>query len=121
MNSKVEMILRILFGIALVAFGADKFFHFMGMPAPEPGSFMAALGATGYMFKLIGISELIPGLLLLTNKWKGLALVWLAPISINIVAFHLSFDMANIGPAALVFVLNIVLIYMNWDRFKGLF
>ena len=121
MNSKVEMILRILLGIALVAFGADKFFHFMGMPDPEPGSFMAALGATGYMFKLIGISELIPGLLLLTNKWKGLALVWLAPISVNIIAFHLTFDIATIGPAAFVFILNAVLIYMNWDRFKGLF
>ncbi len=121
MNSKVETILRILLGIALVTFGANKFYNFMGMGAPPEGSFMAALAGTGYMMKLIGLSEVIPGLLLILNKWKGLALVWLAPISVNIVAFHLKFDLAGIGVAAVIFILNAILIYANWDRFKSLF
>ncbi|MET2983918.1 DoxX family membrane protein [Aureibaculum conchae] len=121
MNSKVTLVLRILLGLVLVIFGANKFFHFIPMDAPPEGSFMHALGQTGYMFPLIALSELIPGILLLINKWKGFALAWLVPISVNIVAFHLKFDMATIAPAALVAVLNFVLIYAYWDKFKALF
>jgi uncharacterized membrane protein YphA (DoxX/SURF4 family) len=121
MNSKLTMVLRVLLAIILIVFGGNKFFNFIPMEAPPEGSFMAALIATGYMIPLIGISELIPGLLLLINKWKGLALVWLVPISVNIVLFHIKYDISTLGPAALVAVLNAVLIYANWKKFKTLF
>lgn len=121
MNSKLTIALRMLLGLILLVFGANKFLNFMPMDAPPEGSFMAALITTGYMMPLIGISEIIPGLLLLINKWKGLALVWLVPISVNIVLFHIVFDISTIAPAALVAVLNIVLIYANWNKFKTLF
>ena len=120
MNSKVEMVLRILLALALLVFGLNKFLMFMPMEAPPEGSFMDALIKTGYIMPLVAISEIVPGFLLLINKWKGLALVWLFPISVNIVAFHLKFDVATIGPAAAIALLNILLVYANWDRFKSL-
>ena len=94
---------------------------FMPMEAPPEGSLMYSLMQSGYIMELVAITEVATGLLLLINKWKGFALVWLAPISVNIVAFHLKFDVSTIGPAALIAVLNAVLIYANWDRFKSLF
>ena len=121
MNSKVTMVLRIILALVLLVFGLNKFLHFIPMDAPPEGSFMHALGETGYMFPLIAISEIIPGFLLLINKWKGFALAWLVPISVNIIIFHLKFDPSTIGPAALVAILNIALIYANWDKFKSLF
>ena len=121
MNSKLTMVLRILLALILLVFGANKFLNFISMDAPPEGSFMAALIATGFMMPLIGLSEVIPGLLLLINKWKGLALVWLVPISVNIVLFHIVFDISTIAPAALVAILNAVLIYANWKKFKTLF
>ncbi len=121
MNSKLTLVLRIILAVVLLVFGSNKFFHFIPMDAPPEGSFMDALIKTGYMFPLIAISEIIPGLLLLINKWKGFALAWLVPVSVNIVLFHLVFDVSTIGPAALVAVLNAVLIYANWNKFKTLF
>jgi uncharacterized membrane protein YphA (DoxX/SURF4 family) len=121
MNSKLILVFRILLALILLVFGTNKFLNFIPMDAPPEGSFMAALIATGYMMPLIGISEVIPGLLLLINKWKGLALVWLVPISVNIILFHLTYDISTIGPAALVAILNAVLIYVNWNKFKTLF
>ena len=91
------------------------------MPAPPPGSFMDALIQTGYMMPLIAISEIVPGILLLLNKWKGLALVWLAPISVNILFFHFAFDLSSIAPGAMFAGLNGILIYLNWKKFKVLF
>ncbi|WP_117881398.1 DoxX family membrane protein [Aureibaculum luteum] len=124
MNSKVTLVLRILLGLILVIFGANKFYPFM--PAPTEMSegamsFMGALGKSGYMFPLIGGVEVIVGLLLLLKKWVPFALILLAPVAVNMVLFHLVLEPGSIAPALAVFVINAILIYANWDKFKTLF
>ena len=123
MNSKVTMVLRIILGLILIIFGANKFIGFM--PSPElpeaAGNFMGALASTGYMFPLIGAVEVIVGLLLIINKWVPFALVLLAPVAVNMVLFHLKLAPAGMGPAALVTILNGILIYANWDKYRALF
>jgi len=123
MNPKLTMVLRILLGLILLVFGANKFLQFMPTPPMEgaPADFMGALFATGYMFPMIAITEIVAGVLLLTNKWTGLALVLTATISVNIVLFHLVLAPSGIAAAALVAVLNAALIYANWGKFKTLF
>ncbi|MFO7672324.1 MAG: DoxX family membrane protein [Lutibacter sp.] len=123
MNSKLTMVLRLLLGLILLVFGANKFFQFMPAPPMDgaPAEFMGALFATGYMFPLIAITEIVAGVLLLTNKWTGLALILTTIISVNIVLFHLVLAPASIAAAAVVAVLNVVLIYANWKKFKTLF
>ena len=125
MNSKVTMVLRILLGLVLIIFGANKFYSFMPVPEGLPEgatNSMGALMATGYMFKFIGATEVFVGLLLLINKWVPLALVILTPVAINIVLFHL-FLAPGGGtiPGLVILILNIVLIYANWNKFKSLF
>ncbi len=123
MNSKVTMALRIVLGLVLIVFGANKFIGFM--PSPElpeaAGNFMGALAGTGYMFPLIGAVEVIVGLLLVLKKWVPFALILLAPVAVNMVLFHLKLAPGGIGPAALVTILNAVLIYTHWDKYKPLF
>jgi uncharacterized membrane protein YphA (DoxX/SURF4 family) len=123
MNSKVTMALRIILGLILIIFGANKFGHFMDMGAmPESaGNFFKALGDTGYMLKFIGAIEIIIGLLLVINKWVPLVLIILASLTANFLLFHINLAPGGIGPAALVAILNIALIYANWNKFKPLF
>jgi hypothetical protein len=73
------------------------------------------------MFPLMGAIEVIVGLLLILNKWVPFALILLAPLAVNMIVFHLKLAPAGIGPAALVTILGIVLIYANWDKYKALF
>ena len=123
MNSKITMVLRLLLALILIVFGLNKFFHFMPMPPMEgpPGDFMAALGKTGYMFPLIALTEIVAGALLLVSKFKGLALILVSIISVNIILFHLVLAPAGIGLAAVVAILNIILVYANWKKFRTLF
>jgi len=123
MNSKLTMVFRLLLGLILLVFGLNKFFHFLPMPPMEgaPADFMGALGKTGYMFPLIALTEIVAGALLLLNKWKGLALILTAIISVNIVLFHLALAPAGTALAAVVAILNIILMYANWKKFKTLF
>ena len=123
MNSKLTMALRLLLGLILLIFGTNKFLDFMPhMEMPEAaGSLMGAMMASGYMLKLIGATEVFVGLLLLVKKWVPLALIILAPISVNMILFHLFLAPAGIGPAAVVTIINILLIYANWSKLKILF
>tara|TARA_R110001632_G_scaffold34766_3_gene88171 strand:+ start:20978 stop:21349 length:372 start_codon:yes stop_codon:yes gene_type:complete len=119
----IATIARYLLGIAMLVFGANKFLDFM--PAPElpeaAGSFLGALAESGYIFPTLGVVYILAGLLLVLNKAVPFALIMLVPVSFNIVAFHASYDPQGILFAAVVAVLNIFLIYTNWDKFKSLF
>jgi len=122
MNSKASMILRIILGIILIVFGANKFGHFMPMPPMEgdAATFMGGLGASGYMFPLLGVLEILIGVLLIIKKAVPFALILLAPLAVNMVLFHAAMAPGG-GPAAIVFILNAALMYFYKDRFKGLF
>ena len=119
----IAMIARYLLGLAMLVFGANKFFHFM--PAPEltgdAASFMGALAGSGYIFPTLGVIYILAGLLLVLNRAVPFALILLVPVSFNIVAFHLKYAPEGILFAAVVAVLNLFLIYANWDKFKSLF
>tara|TARA_R110002073_G_scaffold123234_1_gene266802 strand:- start:92007 stop:92378 length:372 start_codon:yes stop_codon:yes gene_type:complete len=122
MNS-IAMIARYLLGLAMLVFGANKFLNFM--PAPDlpeaAGAFMGALDGSGYIFPALGVVYILAGLMLVLNKAVPLALVMLVPVSFNIVAFHLAYAPEGILFAAVVAVLNLFLVYTNWDRLKSLF
>lgn len=75
----------------------------------------------GYIMNLVGLTEVIVGLLLVIKKWVPLALVMLVPISVNIVLFHAFVNLPNIGPAILVAAVNGYLMYKHWDAYKALF
>ncbi len=121
MNSKLSLALRIVLALLLLVFGGNKFFGFMPNPPLPDDSFIPHIIATGYLWKAIGLTEITVGLLLIFNKWKGFALVILAPISLNIILYHFAYDLGGIGPGALIAILNILLIYANWNKFKTLF
>jgi len=123
MNSTISMIARYLLGLAMLVFGANKFFHFMPNPevSAEAGAFMGALDGSGYIFPALGVIYILAGLLLVLNKAVPFALIILVPVSFNIVAFHLAYAPEGVLFAAVVAVLNLLLIYANWDRFKSLF
>jgi uncharacterized membrane protein YphA (DoxX/SURF4 family) len=123
MNSQFTKLMRILLGVILVVFGLNKFLNFI--PAPElpenAANFIDSLASTGYVLQVVGVIEILIGLLLLFNKWVAFALVVLVPISVNILLFHLFLDIPGISGALLVTVFNGILIYKLWPKYKPLF
>ncbi len=104
---------RLLLGLAFTVFGLNAFLHFLPMPAPPPqaGAFLGALAGTGYFFPLLKATEIIAGLLLLSGVFVPLALTVLAPILVNIIAFHLFLEPSGLPiPLALV----AAEIYLAW-------
>ena len=123
MNSQFTLLVRITLGILLVVFGSNNFLHFIPLPPPtgSAADFMSSLSATGYIFPVVGILEVVIGAMLLIKKWVAFALILLAPISINILLFHLFLDIPGVSAALLVVVLNTIMIYKHWKQYIPLF
>jgi len=121
MNSKVVLALRIVFGLMLLMFGANKFFHFMPMgEMPEAANnYFGALMSTKTI-TLVAIVEIVAGLTLLANKYAALMMLILMSVSINAVMFHIFLDPAGIPMAAGLLIFNIVMLYVFKDKYKDL-
>jgi len=111
---------RILLGLAFVVFGLNGFLHFI--PQPKDGmsagalDFFGALVKTGYMIPLIFSTQFLAGALLLLNLFVPLALALIAPVVVNIVAFHLYLAPSGIPVAAIVLILEL---YLAWAYRKA--
>jgi putative oxidoreductase len=85
-------------------------------------AFITALVDTGYLWPIIGVTELFAGLAILAGRFIPLTLIVLTPITLNILLFHLS----NPSPDGISIALAIILphIGLTWlyrKHFSSLF
>jgi len=115
---------RYLLGTTFFVFGLNGFLNFIPPPAEgipaAAAAFGGALAQTGYMFPLIKGTEVLAGALLLANRWVSLALVLLAPIVVNIIAFH-AFLAPGLGIPLVLLVLGSFLAWTRRATFVSLF
>ena len=125
MKNKVATGSRLLLGLIFFVFGLNGFLNFLPQP-PLPESAMGFIGGVAsapYFFPVLKGTEVISGLLLLTGFAAPLALVVLAPISIQIFLFH-AFLTPGIGNSVLpiaILALHITAATAYWAIYKPLF
>ena len=104
----VLIVARLLLGLVFLVFGLNGLLHFMPNP-PEPpaaDAFFLALYGTGYMFALVFGTQVIGGALLILGVAVPFALAILAPVIVNIIAFHLFLAPAGLPVAIVVAALR---------------
>jgi uncharacterized membrane protein YphA (DoxX/SURF4 family) len=115
---------RIAMGLAFFVFGLNGFLNFLPQPSgPVPAGAMAFGGAlmqTGYMFPLIKGTETLVGLLLLSNLFVPLALVLIAPVLVNIIAFHAFLAPDDIGIPVVLVAIELVLAWTHRNAYRPL-
>lgn len=89
MKTIAPHVARVLLGLVFFVFGLNGFFHFIPQPpAPESVKHFTELMTGSYLFSLVKGTEVVVGLALLSNRFVALALLVLAPITVNIFMFH---------------------------------
>jgi hypothetical protein len=109
---------RILFGV-LTAYGGVL--HFSLDVSVWKSPFLTSLNETGYLWQLIGVINLIAGVLLVANRFTLLAILVLLPITLNILLYHVFFftsDGLFIGIP--MFALNVWCLWQYRSHFKSL-
>jgi uncharacterized membrane protein YphA (DoxX/SURF4 family) len=118
------LVARFLLGAVFFVFGLNGFLNFIPPPAegvPEGAMKLGiAMAESGYLLQFIKGTEVLCGLLLLCNRFVPLALVVLAPIVLNILAFHLFLAADGTGLSIVILALQLYLAWVYRQAFAPL-
>jgi len=84
-----------------------------GPMGAESSTFVKAMKDTGYLWTLLKLVEILAGLLALAG-WSPLSVLILAPVVLNIFAFHLFLERSGLPLAVLILALEL---FQAW-RFR---
>ena len=128
MKTKIQLGARIVLGLIYFVFGGMGLAMALGLmkapeqPMPEAAmAFMKGMEATGYLFPLLKFTETAFGLLLLIGLAAPLALVVLAPITLNILLFHIFTAPGNLVLPGVMVAAHIIAMSGYWGLYKPLF
>jgi len=109
---------RIILGLLFCFAGLNGLLNFLpATPMPERATaFIGAMMSTGYMFQLVAVTQLVSGALFLANRLVPLALALIAPVVVNIVAFHIFLEPTGLPIGILVLLMEL---YLAWAYRKA--
>jgi len=122
-SNKLPTVARVVLGTIFFVFGLNGFFHFIPQPPPPQSAlpFLGGLASAGYFFPLLKTVETAAGALLLLGAFVPFALTLLAPVIVNIAAFHLFLAPGNYPVVAIILAAEIYLAVVNRAAFAPLF
>ena len=123
MKEKILMVLCALLGLGMIVFGANKLFPFMPMPelTEEQKTIFGAFGTIKWLMPLVGIVEMLGGLLIAVPKTRALGAIVILPVMVGILAHTFTFfDAGNIAIPVVFAIINLWAIADNTDRYKAM-
>ena len=120
----VYLICRVLMGLGFVVFGANILHPFLPQPPFPEGSMTAqfmGLFFQSHWIILIGVCQLLGGLFVLSGRLAPLGLVILAPVLVNIIAFHIYLQEGEgLAPGLVFTTMELILIFGYRKNFSGI-
>ncbi|TCC88225.1 DoxX family membrane protein [Pedobacter frigiditerrae] len=116
MKQKITFVLSLLFGLFFINAGLNKFFNYMPAPEKMPEQLMKAMGAfmeIGWLMPLVGIAEVIGGILIIFPKTRALGAIIVFPVMVGIVLTNTVTDTSGL-PITLPFVA--ILLWIIYDN-----
>ena len=87
MKQKILFVVSLLFGLMFINAGLNKFFNYMPMPKDLPDSMVKLMGAMmqiTWLMPLVGVVELLGGILFIIPKTRALGAIVILPVLIGI-------------------------------------
>lgn len=114
MKAKLNLTLRVLFGLLFFASGLAGLLNLVPPPPDMPQNlktFMDGMMATTYFMPLLKTTEMVCGLLLMLGQFVPLSLVILAPIVLNIFFVHAFMAPSGLALACIIGAMEIYLAF----------
>lgn len=99
---------NVVLGLIFILVPLNQLFHFIDTQpvGAETPAFIKAMVDTGYLWTLLKIVEISAGVLALAG-WGPLSVLILAPVVVNIFAFHLFLNRTGLPFAAVILALEL--------------
>lgn len=123
MNKYVSTSASVLLGVAFIVFGANGILQFLGTPPPPTDASVLAVMSVmhiSYLGKLVAITQMLGGGLVLYPRTKFLGILLLMPVIVNIVFFHLVHDISSAPVWLIIFILFVVVCISEKKSFEQL-
>jgi uncharacterized membrane protein YphA (DoxX/SURF4 family) len=119
--AKLVLGVRVLVGLVLFVLGLNGFLHFIPFPpmSGPPADFVTALIASGYLLPFVHCTEILAGTLLLSGRFVPFALTVVAPVVLNILAFHVFLARSGLLPPLIVTALGFFLAWSYRSAFRA--
>lgn len=126
MNPMISKVARYALGLIFFVFGGAGLLQLLPPPPDMPEKlklFMDGILATGYFFPFLKITETLCGLCLLIGVAPALALIMLAPITLNIFLLHaiVTPGLSNLVLPIVILTLHILAATAYWHIYRPLF
>ncbi len=114
------IVVRVLMGLLFLFASISVLFNLVSQPelTGKTKSFMDGVNASVYLMPLIKITELLCGIAFVSGFFVPLATIVIAPITINILLFHIFVDTAGLPVGIFLVLANLFLAYANRDKFR---
>ena len=122
-KASTSNVIRILLGLFLIVYALNQFIHFIPFTYGEmPENTRHFIDAVAVYLPFLYMFEIVIGLLLVINKWTPFLVIVLFPLTVSFLIFNLSNnDLIKIWPAAIVAILNIILLLNYKKKYEPLF
>ncbi|HEA19502.1 hypothetical protein LCGC14_0993200 [marine sediment metagenome] len=123
-KTKVLFVAALLVGLMFINAGLNKFLNYMPMPEEMPEKMLNAMKAfmeIGWLLPLVGLAEIIGGLLLVIPKTRALGALIIFPVMIGITLTNIFQDSSGLPIVLILWAILIWIMIENRKKYMPLF
>jgi uncharacterized membrane protein YphA (DoxX/SURF4 family) len=120
MKKKILFVVSLLFGLMFINAGLNKFLNYMPVPKDMPAGLVKIMGAfmqIGWLMPLVGMAEIIGGLLFIPNKTRALGAIIIFPVMVGIMLTNIFNAPSGLPIALVLFAINIWVLVENRAKY----
>ena len=120
MKAKIIFVICLLFGLMFINAGLNKFLNYMPVPKDMPENLMKVMGAfmtIGWLMPLVGIAEILGGILFIIPKTRALGAIVIFPVMVGILLTNIFNAPSGLPIALILFAIEVWIIIENRNRY----
>ena len=120
MKKKILFGVSLLFGLMFINSGLNKFFNYIPMPKDMPENMIKLMGAIkeiSWLLPLVGVAEIVGGVLFVTKKFRALGAIIIFPVLIGILLTHIFIAPSGLPLAFVLLGIELWVIIENREKY----
>lgn len=120
MKKIILQVLSTIMGLLLINGGLNKFLNYMPVPENLPEALisdMQALMEVSWLMPLVGLAEIIGGILIIIPRMRALGALIIFPVMVGVLLTHLVVDPGQIVIAIVIWAILLWIIFDNREKY----
>jgi uncharacterized membrane protein YphA (DoxX/SURF4 family) len=120
MKSKILFVLCLLAGLMFINAGLNKFLHYMPVPKDMPEKMVKAgmaFNEIGWLMPLVGVIEILGGLLLIPARTRALGAIVIVPVLTGILLANICMAPSGVPIVVAYTVIILWVIFDNREKY----